>query len=79
MSLALEALQTAINETRVRVWRAQPAAFLDEAIIDADGTLAETTGQCKEEMDAYNGVWGYEVTVPLSSDRMFPPADTLGG
>src|SRR3979490_1469711 len=39
---ALEALQAAINETRVRVWRAQPAAFFDEAIIDADGTLAET-------------------------------------
>jgi hypothetical protein len=56
----LEALQTAINETRVRVWRAQPAAFFDEAIIDADGTLAETTGACKEGMDiAYNGVWGY--------------------
>jgi hypothetical protein len=56
----LEALQTAINETRVRVWRAQPAAFFDEAVLDADGTLAETTGQCKEGMDiAYNGVWGY--------------------
>ena len=56
----IEALQRAINETRVRVWRAQPAAFFDEAVIDADGTLAETTGQCKEGMDiAYDGVWGY--------------------
>ncbi len=35
---AIEALQTAINETRVRVWRAQPAAFFAEAFIDADGT-----------------------------------------
>ena len=61
---AIEALQTAINETRVRVWRAQPAAFFDEAIIDADGTLAETTGQCKEGMDiAYTGVWGYHPLV----------------
>jgi Transposase DDE domain group 1 len=61
---ALEALQTAINETRTRVWRAQPVAFFDEAIIDADGTLAETTGQCKEGMDiAYNGVWGYHPLV----------------
>jgi hypothetical protein len=60
----IEALQTAINETRLRVWRAQPAAFFDEAIIDADGTLAETTGQCKEGMDiAYNGVWGYHPLV----------------
>ena len=57
---AIEALQTAINETRVRVWRAQPVAFFDEALIDADGTLAETTGQCKEGMDiAYDGRWGY--------------------
>ena len=57
---AIEALQSAINQTRVRVWRAQPAAFFDEAVIDADGTLAETTGQCKEGMDiSYEGVWGY--------------------
>ena len=56
----IEALQTAINATRVRVWRAQPAEFLDEAVIDADGTLAETTGQCKTGMDiAYTGIWGY--------------------
>jgi Transposase DDE domain group 1 len=61
---AIETLQTAINETRVRVWRAQPAAFFDEAVIDADGTLAETTGQCKEGMDiAYDGVWGYHPLV----------------
>jgi hypothetical protein len=57
---AIEALQTAINETRVRVWRTQPPAFFDEAIIEADGTLADTTGQCKAGMDiAYTGVWGY--------------------
>ena len=60
----IEALQTAINETRVRVWRAQPTTFFDEAVIDADGTLAETTGQCKEGMDiAYDGVWGYHPLV----------------
>ena len=60
----IEAMQTAINETRVRVWRAQPAAFFDEAVIDADGTLAETTGECKEGMDiAYDGVWGYHPLV----------------
>jgi hypothetical protein len=60
----IEALQTAINETRLRVWRAQPATFFDEAMIDADGTLAETTGQCKEGMDiTYEGVWGYHPLV----------------
>jgi hypothetical protein len=61
---AVEALQMAINETRVRVWQAQPAAFFEEALIDADGTLAETTGACKEGMDiAYTGVWGYHPLV----------------
>jgi hypothetical protein len=60
----IEGLQTAINETRLRVWRAQPAPFFAEAIIEADGTLAATTGQCKEGMDiAYNGVWGYHPLV----------------
>ena len=60
----IEGLQTAINETRLRVWRAQPATFFDEAVIDADGTLAETTGQCKEGMDiTYDGVWGYHPLV----------------
>ena len=60
----IEALQTAINETRVQVWRAQPDAFFDEAIIEADGTLAETTGQCKQGMDiSYEGRWGYHPLV----------------
>ena len=69
----IEALQTAINETRVRVWRAQPAAFFQEAIIDADGTLAETTGQCKEGMDiAYNGVWGYHPLVVSLANTQEP-------
>jgi hypothetical protein len=70
---SIEALQTAINETRVRVWRAQPAAFFDEAIIDADGTLAETTGQCKEGMDiAYTGVWGYHPLVVSLANTQEP-------
>jgi hypothetical protein len=69
----IEALQTAINETRVRVWRAQPAEFVQEAIIDADGTLAETTGQCKEGMDiAYNGVWGYHPLVVSLANTQEP-------
>ena len=69
----IEALQTAMNETRVRVWRAQPAEFFQEAIIDADGTLAETTGQCKEGMDiAYNGVWGYHPLVVSLANTQEP-------
>ncbi len=70
---AIEGLQTAINETRVRVWRTQPDAFFNEAVIDADGTLAETTGQCKEGMDiAYNGVWGYHPLVVSLANTQEP-------
>jgi hypothetical protein len=70
---AIEALQAAINETRVRVWRAQPVAFFDEAVIDADGTLAETTGECKEGMNiAYNGVWGYHPLVVSLANTQEP-------
>ena len=69
----IEALHTAINEARVRVWRAQPPEFFQEAIIDADGTLAETTGQCKEGMDiAYNGVWGYHPLVVSLANTQEP-------
>ena len=69
----IEALQAAINETRVRVWRAQPAVFFEEALIDADGTLAETTGQCKEGMDiAYTGVWGYHPLVVSLANTQEP-------
>jgi hypothetical protein len=70
---AIEALQTAINATRVRVWQAQPEAFFAEAILDADGTLAETTGQCKEGMDiAYNGAWGYHPLVVSLANTQEP-------
>jgi hypothetical protein len=69
----IEALQTAINATRVRIWRAQPDAFFDEAVIDADGTLAETTGECKEGMDiAYSGVWGYHPLVVSLANTQEP-------
>jgi hypothetical protein len=70
---AIEALQTAVNETRVRVWRTQPVAFFEEAIIDADGTLAETTGECKEGMDiSYDGVWGYHPLVVSLANTQEP-------
>jgi DDE family transposase len=69
----IEALQTAINETRVRVWRAQPAEFFEEAIIDADGTLADTTGACKEGMDiSYEGVWGYHPLIVSLANTQEP-------
>ena len=53
-------LQEVVNEVRLNVWRQQPAEFFDEAIIDGDGTMVETTGECKQGMDiSYKGEWGY--------------------
>ena len=60
----VEALMGAIDRVRVKVWQQQPAAFFAEAIVEADGTLAPTTGERKEGMDiSYNGVWGYHPLV----------------
>jgi len=60
----VEGLMDAINEVRIGVWKRQPAEFFDEAVIEADGVLAPTTGQCKEGMDiSYNGKWGYHPLV----------------
>lgn len=54
------ALMDAINAARQRVWQLQPEGFLDEAVIDVDGSLAPTLGECKEGMDiSYKGIWGY--------------------
>ncbi len=53
-------LMDAINQARLKVWKQQPDDFFDEAVIEADGTIVETTGECKEGMDiSYNGRWGY--------------------
>lgn len=57
----IDAMQDAINESRLRVWKRQPASFFDQAIVDADGTIAATTGECKEGMEmSYKGIWGYQ-------------------
>ena len=56
----ITALQETINETRAKVWALQDSSFQKEAILDVDGTIAGTTGECKGGMDiAYNGIWGY--------------------
>ena len=65
----IEVLQDVINAVRLRVWKQQDPDFFAEAIIDADGTIAETTGECKEGMDlSYKGIWGYHpLVVSLSN------------
>jgi hypothetical protein len=56
----LDTLMRVLNDKRVTVWQQQPDAFREEAIIEGDGTLVGTTGECKQGMDlSYNGVWGY--------------------
>jgi len=57
-------LMEIVNQRRVAIWKQQPAAFFERACIDADGTIAQTTGQCKEGMDlSYKGLWGYHPLV----------------
>jgi hypothetical protein len=60
----LEQLHEAIHEARLNVWREQPAEFFQEAVLEADGTIAETDAQCRYDVDlAYNGKWGYHPLV----------------
>ena len=69
----VELLQMAINDARVRVWKQQPAAFFEEAILDADGSLAETLGECKQGMDiSYQGEWGYHPLIVSLANTQEP-------
>jgi hypothetical protein len=53
-------LMDVFNATRVALWQRQPKAFRRLAVIEADGTMVETTGECKQGMDInYKGQWGY--------------------
>jgi Transposase DDE domain group 1 len=61
---AIFRLQAIFNTTRLKVWRQQPQSFFAEAVLDADGTMAETSGECKQGMDInYKGQWGYHPLV----------------
>ena len=54
-------LMEAINSLRVKMWRRRLSrSERKRGILDLDGAVAETSGECKEGADmAYNGVWGY--------------------
>lgn len=57
----VDALSDAINETRLQIWRQQSPEFLEEALIDGDGTIVETYGECKQDISlSYKGTWGYQ-------------------
>jgi hypothetical protein len=69
----VEILQDVVNEIRLKVWSQQGPEFFTEAIIDADGTIAGTTGECKEGMDlSYKGSWGYHPLVVSLSNTAEP-------
>jgi hypothetical protein len=54
------------------VWNRQPKAFRSRAVIDADGTVAGTTGEKKFDMDFnyLKKVWGYHpLLVSLANTR----------
>ena len=59
------------NAVRRRIWQQQPASFRKEAVINVDGTISATYGQCKQGMDiSYNGQWGYHpLVVSLHNTR----------
>ena len=69
----IDALMEAANYCRTRVWKQQPDEFFDKAIIDADGTIAETLGECKEGTDfAYDGSFGYQTLVVSLANTQEP-------
>ncbi|MBN1602290.1 MAG: transposase [Chitinispirillaceae bacterium] len=66
----IKLMETA-NKTRTKVWKRQPKKFFEKAILNVDGTIAGTTGECKEGMDiSYKGIWGYApLIISLSNTR----------
>ena len=68
-------LMTAFNRVRQRVWKQQPDEFFDVATIEADGTMVETDGKCKEGIGMnYKKQWGYHplvVTLANTGEPMY--------
>ncbi|MFM7056874.1 MAG: IS1380 family transposase [Planctomycetota bacterium] len=56
---AIDALTSAIHTARLNVWSRQSPEFFSEAVIDVDGVIVGTTGECREGMDMpFKGVRG---------------------
>ena len=55
------------------MWSQQPEEFFDEAKIDADGTLVETLGECKEGMHlSYKETSGFHPLVVSLANTQEP-------
>jgi len=67
-------LMDAINAVRPKIWKKRlKGSERKEAILDVDGTLAPTSGECKEGMGlSYNGVWGYHPLLISLANTMEP-------
>lgn len=68
----VQTLQSVINEKRVAVWKTQPKAFRQRAVVDVDGTVAGTSGEKKFDMDFnyHKKTWGYHpLLVSLANTR----------
>jgi hypothetical protein len=67
----IDTLHAAIDEARRNVWSQQPDSFFDCATVDMDGSIVETTGECKFGMDmSHKGIWGdHPLLISLAETR----------
>jgi hypothetical protein len=70
----VQALMDAINSCRSRLWEhGLTSKERKLAVIDADGTIAPTAGECKVGMHiAYNGLWGYHPLIVSLANTQEP-------
>lgn len=62
---SIRTLLSIMNATSQKAWAQQTdPAFFELALVDMDGVLVETSGECKQGMDiSYKGTWGYHPLV----------------
>lgn len=64
-ALHIRTMLSIMNRASQQMWAQQTdPQFLEQAIVDMDGVIVETGGECKEGMAlSYNGRWGYHPLV----------------